>query len=306
MENFIGYMHPHYAASFREFGEPRELPRCGGWILERSIPGTPYKDAMGCYPLFACRDWTKLHEDLGAIGSGLVSLSLVTDPFSGVVPPYLDRNFDLVKPFKTHYVINLKHPLKSFVGSSHRRKAHKSLEIMDVEVCHQPGKYLKEWIELYGSLTRTHNIEGIKAFSPKCFEIQLNLPGMVMFLGRKEGEVVGAVLILIQGQAAHYHLSACNSRGYKIRASYGILWKALEYSSELGIRCFNLGGMAGIKENPLDGLAQFKKGWSNDRRMVYFCGRIFDRQRYASINPQYSIGEADYFPSYRAGEFYSQ
>jgi hypothetical protein len=59
-----GYMHPNYAHSLREFGEPRELPGSGGWILERIIPGTPYRDAMGCYPLFACNDWSKLANDL--------------------------------------------------------------------------------------------------------------------------------------------------------------------------------------------------------------------------------------------------
>jgi len=36
---------------------------------------------MGCYPIFACMDWSQLHIDLGHIGDDLVSLALVTDPF---------------------------------------------------------------------------------------------------------------------------------------------------------------------------------------------------------------------------------
>ena len=58
-----GYMHPGHAASLAEFGTPRELPRSGGWLLERAIPGAAARDAMGAYPLFACRDWTSLRAD---------------------------------------------------------------------------------------------------------------------------------------------------------------------------------------------------------------------------------------------------
>lgn len=301
--DFIGYAHPRYALSLQEFGEPLELPRCGGWILARPIPGTPYKDAMGCYPLFACRHWTKLHEDLEDVGSDLVSIAIVTDPFSGIAPAYLEQCFDLVKPFKTHYVVDLSYPLNSVVSKVHRKNARRSLEVMDVEVCFQPAQYLNDWIRLYDYLISRHNIKGINAFSPKCFEIQLNMPGMVMFLGRRGGEIVGANLVLIHDQEAHYHLGAYTNEGYRIRASYGIFWQMLIYCQEQGIRYLSLGGAAGIEGDRNDGLARFKRGWSNDRRMVYFCGRVFDREKCEFICRQYQIANVDYFPAYRAGEF---
>jgi hypothetical protein len=299
----MSYSHPLYAQSLREFGEPRELPRCGGWILVRKIPGTPYEDAMGPYPLFSCHDWTKLHEDLDKIGSDIISLSLVVDPFLGVSPSYLERCFDIVKPFKTHYTVDLGRQLTSFVAKRHRKHAYKSLETMNVEVCRQPAQYLDDWIRLYDNLICRHNIKGMNTFSPKCFEIQLNMPGMVMFLGRWEGEIVGAMLIYIQDEAAHIHLSAFTNEGYKIRASYGIHWKALLYLNEQGVRYVDVGGVAGIEEDPLDGLAIFKRGWSNDRRMVYFCGRVFDQQKYDSICRQVQVDNVDYFPAYRSGVF---
>ena len=68
-----GYAHPAYAWSLQEFGCPRELPRCGGWVLERQVPGTSERDATGCYPLFACADWGRLREDLDAIGGSLLT-----------------------------------------------------------------------------------------------------------------------------------------------------------------------------------------------------------------------------------------
>src|SRR5690349_8434686 len=69
-----GYLHPAYAESLSEFGRPRLLPRSRGWILERPIPACPYFDAMGCYPLFTCHDWSELPGDLVDLGSELVSL----------------------------------------------------------------------------------------------------------------------------------------------------------------------------------------------------------------------------------------
>jgi hypothetical protein len=300
--DFIGYAHPAYALSFQEFGEPRELPGCGGWIIVRPIPGTLYKDAIGCYPLFACRDWTKLHEDLEHVSSDLVSLVLVADPFPKVGPAYLKQCFDVIKPFKTHYVADLSHPLENFVDRGHRYSARKSLKIMTVEVCSQPAQYLDDWIRLYDNLIRKHDIRGINAFSHECFKIQLNVPGMVMVLGRLEGEIIGASLFLLSDQVAYTHLSAYSSEAYKIRASYGIRWKALVYLYDQGIRYVDLGGMAGTKEDPSDDLAQFKRGWSNGQRVVYFCGRVFDRHRYESICRQYMITNADYFPAYRSGE----
>jgi len=295
----MGYAHPLYCDSFKEFGEPRELPHCGGWVLVRPIPGTPYKDAMGCYPLFACRNWEKLHEDMEHLGSDLVSLVLVTDPFSNVAPSYLEQNFDLVKAFKTHYVADLKYPLESFVTGICRYTARKSLKAMDVEVCHQPATYLDDWMRLYNNLISRHTITGINAFSYKSFEIQMNVPGMVMALGRCEGEIVGANLILIRDGVAYGHLLALSKTGYKINAAYGILWKTFLYLSEQGVRYYDSGGTAGMNDDPQGGLAHFKRIWSNDKRPVYLCGRVLDREKYDTLCQSNQIADTGYFPAYR-------
>jgi hypothetical protein len=304
--DLLGYAHPHYALSLQEFGEPRELPHCGGWILVRPIPGTPYKDATGCYPLFACRDWTKLHEDLEQVCSDLVSLSLVTDPFSEIAPAYLEKCFDIAKPFKTHYIADLSYPLQDIVHKSHKYDARKALQVMDIEISYQPVQYLDDWIRLYNNLISKHAITGINKFSAKCFEVQLSMPGMLMFLGRLGAEVVGATLVLIHDQVAYAHLSAFSSKGYQIGASHGTHWMMLGYCSEHGIRYLDMGGAAGINENPSDGLSKFKKGYSNDRKMVYFCGRVFDRQKYESICQLKQITTANYFPAYRTEELKSK
>ena len=299
----VGYTHPLYALSLQEFGDPRELHHCGAWVLERSISGTPYKDAMGCYPLFLCRDWSKIGDDLEDIKSELVSLVLITDPFSQLSYKYFEKYFDIVKPFKTHFIINLSYPLENFVDKMYAYKARRSLKQMEIEICLEPTRYLDDWIKLYDNLIKRHSIRGISVFSPKCFAIQLQIPGTILIIGKADGEVVGAKLIIVQNNVAYSHLTAFSPRGYKIRASYGIYWTALKYLADQGIKYYDMGGGAGIKEDLEDGLNKFKAGWSNDRRMVYLCGRVLNDKKYEFICQQRKINKGDYFPVYRGGEF---
>src|SRR5258705_4435214 len=129
-----GYMHPAYAESLSEIGPPRLLPRCGGWILERQIPPSPHLDAMGCYPLFACPDWNRLHDDLESLENSLVSVALVTDPFGDYDPDYLRECFpDVAKPFKEHFVVDLSRAPTTFVHSHHQRNVRKALREIAVK-----------------------------------------------------------------------------------------------------------------------------------------------------------------------------
>ncbi len=161
----LGYASPVYAQSLGEFGTPLELPRCGGWILVRDIPGYFYRDAMGCYPLFACRDWSQLPDDLAELGSDLVSLALVTDPFGEYQEADLRKCFDVVIPFKQHLVADLRRPITEIVSQNHRVRARRALRKLTVEQVGEPVGFLDEWIRLYELLRRKHNINGIRAFS---------------------------------------------------------------------------------------------------------------------------------------------
>lgn len=298
-----GYLHRGYAESLSEFGNPRYLPHCGGWILERFIPGTPYKDAMGCYPLFICQDVYDLHIDLAELAHELVTLVLVTGPFSNVDEVYLRNRFDLVKPFKYHYIADLSQPIAKYVSKHHRYYARKSLREIEVIVCHDPLRYIDEWISLYDNLIKRHHIRGIRAFSPECFRKQLNTPGMVLFVAERRGEVIGARLAAIHDNVAYSHLSAFSDVGYRTRASYGIYLTMMEYLVSKHVHYIDLGAAAGLEENPSDGLSQLKKGWSNMTRMVYLCGQVFDQQKYTEACRWNHIMKTNYFPAYRDGEF---
>lgn len=299
-----GYGHRVYAESLAEFGTPRELPQCGGWILERQIAGFPYHDGMGCYPLFACQDWSQLCADMENIGRELVSLSMVTDPFGLYDVAYLQRCFrDIVLPFKEHYIVDLSRELNTFVSRHHRRNVRKALCTVHVEVCENPMQFIDEWVDLYSTLIRRHNIRGIPAFSRLSFAKQLTVPGIVMFRAMHGESLVGMTLWYIQGDVVYYHLGAYNDLGYRLGASFALLWYVIEYFADNGLRWLNLGAGPGVKSKGVDGLTRFKLGWSTATRTAYFCGRIFDEEKYLEIVKANNVAKANYFPVYRKGEF---
>ncbi|MCM3875990.1 MAG: GNAT family N-acetyltransferase [Thermoanaerobaculia bacterium] len=299
-----GYRHAGYAASLSEFGAPHRLPLCQGWVLRRRIPGFDSWDAMGCYPLFACRDWSRLPLDLVEMETGLVSLTVVTDPFGEYDEAHLRRCFgDLVAPFKEHFIVDLGRSPDSFIQSHHRRNARKAFEYLRVERCEDALLFLDEWCDFYSNLMVRHKIRGLAAFSRAAFARQLGVPGIVAFRATREGRSVGMNLWYVQGDAAYYHLGAYSDDGYRFHASFALFRRALEDFADAGLHHLDLGAGAGAAGDGADGLSRFKRGWATGTRTAYLCGRIFDRPLYASLTQARGNADTVYFPAYRAGEF---
>jgi hypothetical protein len=297
-----GYAHPSYAKSLSEFGHPRALIHSRGWILERSIPGTGTRDGMGCYPLFACRDWSLLKSDLADISGDLVSLVLVTDPFGNFTEEILAETFqDLLAPFKEHFVIDLSESIQEFAAPHHRRNAHKALQVIEVERVAAAQALLEEWSLLYANLIERRAITGIAAFSRDSFARQLRVPGITAFRATRGGQTVGINLWYAGHAVGYYHLGAYSEEGYRLRASFALFWRAIEHFAAAGLKWLDLGAGAGAANDGTDGLTRFKRGWANTTRMAYLCGRIFDRAKYRQLTD--AKDAKDYFPAYRKGGF---
>lgn len=298
-----GYLHERYAEALAGFGRPRCLERSGAWVLERQIPGSALKDGMGCYPLFCCRNWAGLAEDMEDL-SDLVSLVAVTDPFGTHDLSLLRQCFpDLTKPFKHHYVTDLTHNPDEFLSPHHKRNIKKSLASVDVEKCDRPARYGEIWVALYNQLTLRHAISGISAFSPNSLRKQLTVPGLEMFRAVLAGETLGIVLWVVQNNIAYYHLGAYSDVGYQTRCSYAIFWLALQEFARRGLHWLSLGSSAGMDEDETDGLARFKKGWSTGSKTAYLCGRVLNREGYKRLLRDPNARTRNYFPQYREREF---
>ena len=293
-----GYGSAEYSASLSDFGTPRHLPLSGGWVLDRPIAGSACTDAMGCYPLFTCQDWGKLQPDVARLSDELVSLALVADPFGDYRVQDLEATFDRVLPFKQHLVADLATPRSSFVSRHHQRETVRAVKRVDVERCARPLSLLDEWIALYACLCARHKITGIGAFSARAFEKQLSVPGLVMFRARSRNATVGIHLWYLQRDVAYFHLAAANAEGYKLMASYALLWEALGSLSR-DVRWLDLGAAPDRSERA-GGLEQFKQGWSTGTRPALLCGKVLQPDQYRRLTNAAGIAQTSYFPAYRA------
>lgn len=297
-----GYQNYRYAESLAEFGTPGYLPRSEGLFLMREIPGTPYMDGMGLYPLFFCSRWPALADDLAELSNSLVSFSMVTDPFGEFDLQELKANFpDVCYPYKEHYVVDLSLPMESYVSKHHKRFVRKALrKKIEVECCTNPNELMDEWVELYDCLKHKHQIHGIAAFSRSAFEKQFQVPGLIALRAKRENRTVGIETCYTQGDVCYGHLAAFNAEAYTTRASYAMKWEIIRHCQEMGYRWFCMGGGAGVQEDKSDGLHFFKSQWATGTRTVYFCGRILNRRLYAKLTKAREIGKTDFFPAYRA------
>ncbi|HYN06467.1 MAG TPA: hypothetical protein VES67_03660 [Vicinamibacterales bacterium] len=297
-----GYRHARYAEALSEFGTPIFLPNCGGWLLRRHVPDSDRDDATGCYPVFVCDRWEALHDDVRSMAGDLVSLTIVTDPFAEVGPGELRRGFDVVMPFKEHFVVDLKQRAAHSVSRHHRHYAARALRALSIELCAEPLAFLDEWVGMFDLLVQKHQLRGVRAFSRQSFAHQLTVPGVVMFRASHRGATVGLHVWYAQDGVGYSHLSATSDEGRALMASYGLYAAAIEWFTSRA-QWLSLGGAAGTSERADDGLAYFKRGWSTGSRPVYVCGRILDASAYAELAARGRADAVSYFPVYRRGEF---
>ena len=295
-----GYLHASYAASFDGDCRPLELAVAGGWLVRRPIEGAGLFDATGPYPLFRCRHWPGLEDDLRRLEKerSIVSASLVVDPLSLPEGDLLARIFNHVAfPFKTHYLIDLERPTR--ISSNHRRNISKALRSVDVEYCGDPATRQQEWVDLYSRLVERHRITGAAAFSHHTLAAQLRVPGLHLFRAVRRGETVGICLWLREGECCWYHLAAYSDAGYRAGASFALFEHAIGLFRETGARVLNLGGGAGSVATE-DGLTRFKQGWANLTARAWFCGHVVDRSSYNQLMAE-TKSASGLFPPYRFG-----
>jgi hypothetical protein len=300
MSQAAGYGSPAYARVFAEHGAPLHLS-CGGSLIVRRIPGSQWRDAMGCYPLFACADWHSLPAALEQARADLVSVVLVTDPFAGVLPEFLRSCFDRVVPFKSHFVADLDRPLDTFVSRSRLRAAQRALETVDVEVVRNPNEHAEDWFSLQKALQQRHGVRAIKLLSREAFAALMEVPGLVMLRAFAAGRTLGMHLELIQGDVVYGHLAAYSEEGRVKGAAAALHWWELQHFRGQA-RYLDWGGEAGLATQVTGGLGNFKQGFSSETRQTYLCCRIWRSVEYATLVRQTGTEKTAYFPAYRNGE----
>ena len=107
---------------------------------------------------------------------------------------------------------------------------------------------------------------------------------------------VAAMTVWFAHQGVVYnHLTASDATGYANGANFALYDAAISHFSGDGV--VNLGGGAGFADDPENGLAVFKRGFSNAETQALLCGAVLDPARYAQL----SVGKSPlgFFPAYR-------
>ncbi len=300
--NEMGYASRLYAESLR-IGKPVLLKQSGGYLIERNFPsknGATDYDLTGPYPVYSCKNWSRLSDDIHSLEKHNISVSLVTDPFFDCDIDYLETIFtDKFVLFKKHYIVNLSEDLDSHISRNHKRNIKRAQNNVDIEIIDRPYEIIDSWIELYANLAKRHGIQGVADFSAKSFELKLSLPGMIAAVAYSNGVPVGIVLWYFGKDVAYYHLAAYSNLGYELKASFPLFYKSLQYLRDK-VDFLSLGGGAGLGNDEQDGLTRFKAGWAKESRDVYFCGKILNSKRDRSICEENNQKESRFFPAYRA------
>ncbi|KAF0096159.1 MAG: hypothetical protein E1N59_126 [Puniceicoccaceae bacterium 5H] len=295
------YRSSGYAQSFGEWMHPVDLPRAGGYLLARQWQALGW-DLMAPYPLLSLRKWQYLSTDLANLGESYTSLVAVVDPLADTTPEQLSSTFsDLCRPFKQHHLVDLQAEPTRHFSSHHRRYAKAAAKAVHVEELSIPCDYLDDWCALYDILIQRHEIGGLTRFSRASFSVLLSLPGCRAFAARSHasGQIVGMILMADAEGDTHYHLGAYNAEGYASKASFALFATIINQYARKGYRYLNLGGGAGFRDDPEDGLARFKQGWASFSRPTYLVGKILHRPRYQLWQNSADALESGFFPAYR-------
>jgi len=294
----MSYSDQHYLATLGHLGERLDLPQSGSAVYLRAIGtrGGEF-DALGPYPWLTPGDETTLADELASVvDAQAISTVAVLSPLRGEPSAALKRAFgDHLRPFKTHWYCDFRRPLS--VDAHHRRQLRRAQAALEFAI--QPAATLVDaFPQLYAMLGERHVLSPAARFTEDALRDQLQVPGLIAFVARLDGEPIAAQIWLPEGEWMVYHLGASSPAGYRHAASHGLMATAIEHFRDGKVRGLWLGGCAGTGDDPADGLARYKRGWANDEAPAWIAGRVGQRLRYRALCQGPLVD--DYFPIYRA------
>ena len=94
--------------------------------------------------------------------------------------------------------------------------------------------------------------------------------GLCVMTASLQGATVGAMLFLVHGDRATYHIGWSSPKGKQVSAHNLILWRAIAKLRKAGVRELDLGG---LNTQDVPGIARFKLG--TGARVRTLCGTWF-------------------------------
>jgi hypothetical protein len=286
-----------FGESLRHIGEPIFIPEWGTTVIRRKC-GMGRHDAVGTYPITVFKPDCDLAGGLDRLARlGLVSVVVVVE--NALRPEFaeLERTFDYIRAFKTHYLYD-RAVLPIRYSRNHRDKVRRAARVVHVERFDLATR-LDEWNSLYECLVaRLNLVNTMHAFPRSHHEALAKLPGTVAIGAFADGRLVSCHVWVCHGDHAMSHLVASNEDGYACRASYAVNAASIDLLANC--RTLNFGGGAGTGNEAATGLDRFKRGFANTTAPSFLCGKVLDTDAYSKLSRQAGVrDDAVYFPAYR-------
>jgi hypothetical protein len=196
--------------------------------------------------------------------AGIASFSAITDPMWSPEAAPLQRAFDICHPFTEHHLIDCE-------GESQMRKRHRNRINQARRVCEvrevSLADHLDRWLELYGGNVEKRQIP--QPYTDAYFERLASIEGLRTLAVFAGGEIVAMNLWVTHQDTLYFHEGASSVIGRELYAAYAAYAHAIE--TAVDCRFVLLGPRGGLRDDPSDGVAAFKRGFANGAVVSYLC-----------------------------------
>lgn len=266
--------HPYCSVAYAEAqleADTRVLavPAWGSHVLVRRGPKGRLM-AVGGRPFTSLDPNSDIKAGLDQLrGEGLSSVSLVSDPMWSPEHSELERGFQVCRRFKETYLVDRQ------AGSAPITKRHRNR----VSQARRRGAKLREisfadHLDIWGDLY-AHNVANRQIAQPLSatyFERLAAFAELRTFAVVIDSEIVTITTWMKHDDVLYFHDAASSTAGHDAAASYVAFAHVVEAADDC--RFLFLGGAAEFFDDPLDGLARFKRGFSNGSAVSYLCSAI--------------------------------
>jgi len=217
--------------------------------------------------------------------SGYIQLSPMNDRVVASPP-------DEIKSNNALYIFDLMDwDIDTSVGYKMRRNI-KAGNRLGAEIETDPGLLCHQFQSLHGS--HLARMGAMPTFSGQALDRWFSEPGIVAFGARIMGKIVNIQMGRRKGLWADLHLAGSTPEGRDLQA--WVIWKAIEWLREQGVRYFNIGGYG----HEGDGLHWMKARFGAQEHPLRAVHQIYDQNIYQQLCGQRTPDPlATYFPAYR-------
>lgn len=221
-----------------------------------------------------------------------LSATLISNPLGQVDLSSLSHNYKDYRigqltdiSFKENHREQLMSVIDSTAVRNIKKAAREEIEIgVDAEEFERLREIHQENMQAIGGLAKT---ERFFALIPEYFEAGRDFD---LYVARKDGSVIAALLIFYFNHTVEYFTPAIDSRYRSIQPLSLILIEAMTAASRRGFRWWNWGGTWGSQT----GVYRFKKKWGAQDRNYYYFTQLND-ESVLDWTPQEALGA---FPNF--------